>query len=218
VAIEIDHAFVGCRPGAPEADALLRSGFVEGSRNTHPGQGTANRRFFFENFMLELIWIVDPAEATSERTVRTRLWERCSHPGTADSPFGILFRSDAEGSPPPFQTWAYFPAYLPAGTAIEFAEGTTLQEPELIYLPFLRSTRTTTEPTQQRLPFQWLRSIEVGVRNAAGLSNAALATQRLGQVRYFESDRPLLELHFEGTATATADLRPTLPLVLRSEH
>jgi hypothetical protein len=51
VAVELDHAFIACRPGAPEADALLRQGFVEGSPNTHPGQGTANRRFFFDNFM-----------------------------------------------------------------------------------------------------------------------------------------------------------------------
>jgi hypothetical protein len=55
VAVEIDHVFIGCRPGAPEADSMLKRGFVEGSPNTHPGQGTANRRFFFDNFMLELL-------------------------------------------------------------------------------------------------------------------------------------------------------------------
>jgi hypothetical protein len=57
--LEVDHAFIACALEAPEADALLRLGFVEGSSNSHPGQGTA-----------------DPAKARSERTRRTRLWDR----------------------------------------------------------------------------------------------------------------------------------------------
>lgn len=201
------------------AARLVREGFVEGSPNTHPGQGTANRRFFFETFMLELLWVVDQAEATSEQTRRTRLWERCSNPETADSPFGILFRPDKDHSPPPFQTWSYVPRYLPAGMAIEFAQGTrtTLQEPELIYLPFLRERKATTEPTNHKLPFYRVRSIAVGVRHLAALSHAALATRRLGQLRYLASDRPLLELYFEGAGKAHVDLRPALPLVLRAD-
>jgi hypothetical protein len=43
-----------CSKGAPEAEALLRVGLREGAGNTHPGQGTACRRFFFENAYLEL--------------------------------------------------------------------------------------------------------------------------------------------------------------------
>ena len=74
--IALDHAFIMCSIGAPEGDALIQRGLVEGSRNVHPGQGTANRRFFFENFMLELVWVDKPDEAQSEQTRRTRLWER----------------------------------------------------------------------------------------------------------------------------------------------
>jgi Glyoxalase-like domain len=218
VGVVIDHAFIACRTGAPEADLLLRQGFVEGSGNTHPGQGTANRRFFFDNFMLELLWIVDQAEVTSVQTRRTRLWERCSKSATADSPFGIVFRSDGDHSPPPFQTWAYFPSYLPAGTAIEVAEGTTLQEPELFYLPFLRGGRSTSEPTTHKLPFCRVKSIAVGVCNLAALSNAALSIQTLGQLRYFASDRPVLELHFQSDQKAQVDLRPALPLVMCADH
>src|ERR1700730_51152 len=124
--LEVDHAFIACAREAPEADALLRLGFVEGSSNTHPGQGTANRRFFFENFMLELLWVADPAEARSERTRRTRLWDRWAHRETGANPIGIVFGS-ADGEPAtcvPFQTWAYTPSYLPAGALIHVAEGT----------------------------------------------------------------------------------------------
>ena len=46
MSLELDHVFVNTAPGAPEADQLLSFGLVEGSSNVHPGQGTANRRFF----------------------------------------------------------------------------------------------------------------------------------------------------------------------------
>src|SRR5271170_508668 len=117
--LDVDHAFIACAVDAPEGDALLRSGFVEGSRNTHPGQGTANRRFFFENFMLELMWVADPAEALSAQTRPTRLWDRWSLRASGISPFGIVFRSSgAEDSAAPFPTWEYYPSYLPPGLSI----------------------------------------------------------------------------------------------------
>ena len=45
--MHLDHIFIRARPGAPEAEALKAFGLTEGSPNRHPGQGTANRRFFF---------------------------------------------------------------------------------------------------------------------------------------------------------------------------
>ena len=53
--IELDHIFVWTTCGAPEADCLRDFGLVEGSANRHPGQGTACRRFFFHNAMIELL-------------------------------------------------------------------------------------------------------------------------------------------------------------------
>jgi len=94
--LEVDHAFIACAPGAPEGDALVRLGFAEGSRNIHPGQGTANRRFYFENFMLELVWVADQSEATSVQTRRTRLWERCSKRESDINPLEILFPAESD--------------------------------------------------------------------------------------------------------------------------
>jgi Glyoxalase-like domain len=51
--LEVDHVFICCSSGAPAAEALVRLGLREGSPNTHPGQGTANRRFFFGNAFLD---------------------------------------------------------------------------------------------------------------------------------------------------------------------
>jgi len=73
---ELDHVFICVSEGAPESDLLVEFGLSEGARNVHPGQGTSNRRFFFHNAMLELLWVANPDEARSGLTRPTRLWER----------------------------------------------------------------------------------------------------------------------------------------------
>jgi hypothetical protein len=215
--LEVDHAFVACAPGAPEAAALLQLGLQEGSSNTHPGQGTANRRFFFENFMLELVWVTDRTEATSAQTRRTRLWERCSKQETGVNPFGIVFRAVGDHEPAaPFATWNYHPSYLPAGTAIQIAEGTTLQEPELFYLPFLRQSGVRrAEPTSHAQPLGKMRQLRAGVPRLKELSDASRSAENCGLLSYFESEQPLLEMQFSSSSDLRLDLRPALPLVLR---
>ena len=71
--VELDHVFVCVAPDAPEADLLVAFGLLEGTPNTHPGQGTANRRFYFRNAMLELVWVRDEDEAQSPLIAPTRL-------------------------------------------------------------------------------------------------------------------------------------------------
>src|SRR5436305_8641465 len=103
--IELDHVFVMCARGAPEGDALVRAGLREGTANAHPGQGTANRRFFFENAYLELVWVADIAEAQGEVARPARLWERWSGRGDGRAcPFALVFRPDATGGALPFAT------------------------------------------------------------------------------------------------------------------
>ena len=63
--LQLDHVFILVEPEAQVADRLLESGFQEGPRTTHPGQGTANRRFYFANGMLEFIWVSDAHEANT---------------------------------------------------------------------------------------------------------------------------------------------------------
>ncbi len=69
MSFELDHCFIWTEVGAPEADLLIEFGLTEGQSNMHPGQGTANRRFFFENVMLELLWVHNKTEAQSNRVL-----------------------------------------------------------------------------------------------------------------------------------------------------
>src|SRR4051794_24412182 len=106
--LELDHLFLFASVEAPEADRLMSLGLTEGSGNVHPGQGTANRRFFFRNAMLELLWVSDEREVRSEPIAPTRLWERSQSHRTGASPFGICLRSTDGTTPaPPFETWSY---------------------------------------------------------------------------------------------------------------
>jgi hypothetical protein len=74
--VELDHIFICTEVGAPEADQLVAFGLAEGTSNVHPGQGTTNRRFFFHNAMLELLWVREEQEARSPPITPARLWER----------------------------------------------------------------------------------------------------------------------------------------------
>lgn len=215
--LEVDHAFIACAPGAPEGDVLLRLGFVEGSRNTHPGQGTANRRFYFENFMLELMWVADAAEAQSAQTRRTRLWDRWSQRQSGVSPFGIVFRATGDqDSAAPFPTWAYYPSYLPPGLSIQIAEETTLHEPELFYLPFLKMPGIRAgEPLHHAAPIRRVLGLRVGVAGLAEISHASRVAERQGLLKYFQSRQPILEVLFDSATDLIVDLRPALPLLFR---
>lgn len=216
--LELDHVFVACAVDAPEAAALAQLGLAEGSRNVHPGQGTANRRYFFDNFMLELLWVANAAEATSSaQNRRTRLWERWSGRRSGACPFGVVFRRSGDlDSLAPFQTWSYQPSYLPPHLSIEIAEGTTLQEPELLYLPFVRfEGPRADEPRDHAVPIREVRAISIGLPNDAKLSPASITAQRCGLVTYHQSDSAVLEIHFAAAIADVFDLRPTLPVLFR---
>ena len=213
--IEIDHVFICCAAGAPEASVLLQLGFVEGTRNVHVGQGTANRRFFFENAYLELLWVRDAAEAIEERPRAARFWERWLRRDRGASPFGIVFRPAIgnETAAAPFPTWSYRPDYLPPPLAIEMAVDTALEEPELIYLPFAKRSGFAGEPAQRQSLV--LHSVTVGLPSRGPHSAAARVCQKQALIRYRYESEHVLDIDLESNTEFQHDLRPTLPLRLR---
>src|SRR4051812_11188275 len=92
MAFEFDHPFICASMDGPEAARLTEFGLTEGAPNTHPGQGTSCRRFFFLNGYLELLWVNDAIEAQSEVIKPTRLWERWVGRARGVCPFGVGFR------------------------------------------------------------------------------------------------------------------------------
>lgn len=214
----LDHVFVLCSRGAPEAEALTRFGIREGSGNTHPGQGTACRRFFFRDAYLELLWVHDAAEALGPVSLPTRLFERWSARGTGASPFGVVLRSAGPGpAEPPFPTWPYRPSYLPPGLAIDVAVGTSLAEPELFYfrLP-RRAADLASEPREHAAPLGEVTAMAIGIPGEGPRTAALRAADATGLVSFPAASEHVLHVDFgPGPRHDLADLRPDLPIVLR---
>lgn len=222
-AIELDHIFICAAPGAPVADILIDFGLSEGSRNTHTGQGTANRRFFFRNMMLELLWVDDAAEAKAPPARGMRLYERCVRDAANASPFGLALRPASVGDTPAspgFVTWDYRPAYLPEPLCIKAAADTPLTEPLYFYLHFAQRQdapeNAGNEPLEHRRGFREVTAVTVHVRQEENLSPAATALGYLPGISIVKSERHLLEVTFDnGTLGEKTDFLPYLPLAIR---
>jgi hypothetical protein len=94
--IAFDHLFICTAIGAPEAEYLISLGLKEGRSNIHPGQGTANRCFFFRNFMLELLWVDNGVNEIKKLVLldyvcdRIRLTKLLFRPGTIAHPTRLI--------------------------------------------------------------------------------------------------------------------------------
>lgn len=207
--IELDHVFILTSPGAPEAGRLIEAGFVEGPPNTHPGQGTACRRFSFLNAMLEFLWVDDPVDAQSQRTSRTRLWDRWTHRDSGASPFGICTRPAIPGTTgAPFPAWDYHPAYLPPDLCLYIGTAGT-DEPLWVHIDFVarehRTQRFVAHPN--------------GAREITEVRLTSPVTPRLEAIHAVTTVEPgaahLLAVEFDHAIHRKhLDLRPELPLLL----
>lgn len=117
----IDHVFVMVTPEAPEVARLTALGLAESFRRAHPGQGTTNACFCFDNAYLELLWLTAPTEAASCALARSGLAARADWRRSAASPFGIALRHPDPAAAPPFPAWSYAAPFLPAGMSIPVA-------------------------------------------------------------------------------------------------
>src|SRR5688572_2850484 len=186
-AFELDHLFVCSAVDAPEAARLLDLGFAEGKRNTHRGQGTANRCFFFRNAMFELLWVHDEAEAASAITRPTRLLERWRERRESASPFGICLRPRAPTDALPFEGWKYAPAYLPPPMSIHFgANSEDVAEPMLFYMaPGYRPDqvpRQWRQPLEHALGLREITRVTICIPGNGALSGSLAAAMASGVV------------------------------------
>jgi hypothetical protein len=204
----LDHVFVFCRPGAPEAARLEAAGLRVGVRREHPGQGTANVCFCFADCYLELIWIVAAAAASPLALTERDRWRELP-----TSPFGICLRPS--GDPPatlPFPSLDYAPPYLPAG------------------MPPIRvacNARGAAEPLLFALDRDYKPPVVAHVLAQSRLgrarctvpglaSNSPLRALQIPAFTVDDGPHHHLELEFDCSTSGTAvDLRPELPLVLR---
>ncbi len=221
MAFELDHLFICTDIGACEADRLISFGLAEGSSNTHPGQGTTNRRFFFHNAMLELLWVHDAEEAKSEPIRLTRLWERWTNRKDSACPLGVCLRSaTANGDTVAFSSWAYRPPYLPETLSI--AVGTNsdvLTEPMLFQIPFGKRPdqypAEKAQPLEHRVGLREMTRVELVSPAANNPSPEFQAVIDTNQVKLRVGAEYCVELGFDGEVQGhRVDFRPGLPLIV----
>lgn len=208
----VDHVFVWCAAASPELLHLERQGLAAGVRREHRGQGTANACVGFADSYLELLWLADEAAARDPHVRPLGLSERARWRETGASPFGIALRPrGAVGESLPFVAWDYRPAYLPPELVIHMAcNSGVLGEPLLFaidrpFAPF---------GVPHRLANARLQKTIVTVVDQAPMS--LLRDLAVPGLELRDGPEPLLEMEFAGAGALTLDLRPQLPVALRS--
>jgi hypothetical protein len=212
---ELDHLFICVTEEAPEAESLIQFGLREGSPNQHPGQGTANRRFFFAHAMLELIWVSNASEAQSELSRRTLLYERWSARGKGASPFGICIRPcTPQTTGLPFPGWEYRPRYLPDPLSILVAEA-GVDEPMWFYLSFVRSSFHEERFMQHPIGIRELTALRLTTPSPLSSAGARRVLES-GILSTQPGPAHNLEIEFDrGQRNQVKDFRPQLPLMFR---
>ena len=207
-----DHFFILTAPGAPEAQLLSDIGLIEGTPNDHPGQGTANRRFFLSNCALELLYVRDAREADEGPAHRLRFPERASDPGA--SPFGLVFKGDPGLVNAPFAGWHYQPDYFEPGRGFVVGDNSELlAEPLCILMPF-----DPPAPTGQPLPGEpFARVTELRIFVPVENPTPVLETvSKVDRISLRTGTAHLLEVVFNHEKERQVrDLRPALPMVIR---
>ncbi|HEU5136353.1 MAG TPA: VOC family protein [Steroidobacteraceae bacterium] len=209
---ELDHIMIFCDSGAPEADVLLARGLHEGPGNEHPGQGTVNRRFFFRNVYLELLWFENFEEARKPEVQRTGLWDRWVNRANGGCPIGFVLRPGAEGSPTPFRSWTYVPKYFPAGFSIEVACDIPANEPLLVYLPFARPAVVEDVAPPNGVKIGPVAGFTLYLPGAQPLSSALNSLVSAGVVSVESGHEVLIDIHHQPGTREIIDLRPRLPV------
>ena len=208
----LDHVFILVEPKAKVADRLIEHGFREGPRNTHPGQGTANRRFYFANGMLEFLWVQNAVEARRGPGQDLYFAERSQDP-TA-SPFGIIFVPDKDDASPhmPFPGWHYQPVYFPAPIGFHVgANSHNIAEPLCFHFPF--HDPGVPKPQPHRNPHT---VSEVVLTTPSTDTEGVLAlASHVDRLSIRSGNKHLMEITLDHhKSRRTEDYQPSIPLIL----
>ena len=230
----LDHLFAlprGLDPAAPLAGATLEAadafsralraaGFREGSSRAHPGQGTANRRLFLDDLMIECLSVDDATALDHPRGAVLRLGTRFRDPSA--SGLGLAFRPDADAPgalpAPDFDAVAYRPAYLPESLHIDVAREPSVAAPLLFHLPFARRPPGVPEDDQPRDHANGARRVAaLRLETPAALPDAVRAALDGVGIARATGPAECLHLRLDGPADGfELDLRPRLPLRLHA--
>lgn len=196
--LEVDHIFLFSSSGGEEANELTDFGFVEGSSRVHVGQGTTNRKFYFDNFFIEILWVTSEREIRSVSSSITQLWERSQFRKNGNSPFGLCLVNSRDTDEMFRDSKRYQPAYFPRDMSIDII--THEQAPQLPWtfrLPHTVGVRPHDEPTTHANGIKRLTHTLFEVNTDVCYSDFTHYINRSASIRLVSSDRTHLILEFD---------------------
>lgn len=196
--MEIDHIFIFSKRKGIEAEELVQCGLTEGSSRRHKGQGTINRKFYCENFFLEILWVVDENEITQSPTKETGLWERANYNQNTISRYGLCLLNEEDTDSLFEQCQIYQPNYFPPGMSIDILPNQHSQHlPWTFRLPYRGEKKPVTEPTQHKNGVKKLTKASFGVNEKDSISPIISFFDKEKTIDFYESDRLELLLEFD---------------------
>ncbi|WP_299251729.1 VOC family protein [uncultured Aquimarina sp.] len=196
--MEIDHIFVFSNTLGKEADKLVSFGLTEGSSRFHPGQGTMNRKFYFENFFLEILWVINKKEIQSELTSQTKLWERSQFKKNGYSPFGLCL-VNSKSTDKLFEiSKVYQPNYFPKGMSIDIITNEHYSKlPWTFRLPYRDKKKTNSKPIEHSNGIRLLTRTEFEMPMDNSCSEFKTFFQSVNDIDFKNRNRTHLTLEFD---------------------
>jgi hypothetical protein len=165
--MEIDHIFIFTDDNGKIADKLVEFGLVEGSKRVHVGQGTTNRKFYFDNFFLEILWVHNDQEIKSDLVKPIGLWQRADYKRNQFSPYGLCIVNIDDNNGLFENSFKYQPDYFPNGMTIEILKNeNNPQLPWTFRLPFKRQKKKETEPKNHKNGIKRLTKVNFNYKNS----------------------------------------------------
>lgn len=213
--MKIDHIFMGSELPDEHVKILVDFGLTEGEPNSHPQQGTAVRRFFFENSYFEFLYITDLNDIKSPTTKQAQIYERVTANDNKTSPFGICFRSGGNNLDfSNYKSWSYRPKFLPPPFKMD-VYGHKLKDPMLCYLDCV-SDESFKKRIQQRHPigFKDITSLSILSPYSDLDSKLKQDLDKTKIVQFKHNDAHILEITFDnGTQNKRHNFSPEIPLI-----
>lgn len=198
--MNIHHIFIFANPKGKIADELVEFGLTEGSGRVHPGQGTANRKFYFDNFFLEILWVENQQEFNRELIVSTGLGQRAEYSLNSASPFGLCLANEPATDSFFTAAYQYQPDYFPAGMTIDvLANNFCPQLPWTFRLPFKGQQKQDAEPRNHLNGLSVLTKAIFEYQTINSESEKTYLDCFAGEstIQFIESDRFWLTLEFD---------------------
>ncbi len=214
--MEIDHIFIFSANQGKEAEELIDFGFIEGSNRVHPGQGTINRKFYFENFFLEIVWVINEDEIKSDLVSPTKLWERSNFRKNGVSPFGIGLLNTEDTDAIFENSLKYQPDYFPKGLEIDFLTNEKASYlPWTFRLPFKGEKKKTTEPIIHKNNISELTKVEFEIPFLDLNNEYILNFKDENLVSFSQNSAYNLTLIFDNNRRNKTKVFDTIPLTIK---